>query len=103
MVLMYLKVVGLQAVRHCNSTNHELQLPTAYHTHPALQVPKAGWPFAQAGAALAKGVAGVLHAPQLAVLVMTLISQPLLAIPSQSLYLQGQEKDTMVHAYPVSA
>jgi hypothetical protein len=52
--------------------------------HPALQVPKAGWPLTQAAAALAKGVAAVLHAPQLAASVFRFASQPLLKIPSQS-------------------
>jgi hypothetical protein len=55
-----------------------------------LQVPKAAWPFTQAGAALAKGVADELHAPQLAGLLVRSVSQPLLAIPSQFPNLQDK-------------
>jgi hypothetical protein len=53
-----------------------------------MQVPRVDWPFTQAGAALAKGVAGVLHAPQLPTSVFRFASQPLLATPSQSANLQ---------------
>jgi hypothetical protein len=59
------------------------------HTYPVWQVPKARWPFAQAGAALVKGDADVLHAPQLAASVFRFASQPLLATPSQLPNLQG--------------
>jgi hypothetical protein len=51
----------------------------ALPTHPGLQVPKALAPSTQAGAALAKGVAGVLHDPQWAASVLRFASQPLLA------------------------
>jgi hypothetical protein len=34
--------------------------------HPVLHLPKADWPFKQTGAELLKGIAAVLHAPQLA-------------------------------------
>jgi hypothetical protein len=58
--------------------------------HPGLQVPKAGWPFPQASAAvLGKRVAAVLHAPQLATSVRRFTSQPLAAFLSQSAYLYG--------------
>jgi hypothetical protein len=60
-----------------------------WHAHPGLQVPKAGWPFPQAGAAvLGKTGAGVLHAPQLAASVLRFTSHPLSGFLSQSAYLQ---------------
>jgi hypothetical protein len=52
-------------------------------THPTLQAPKALAPLTQAAAALGKGAAGVLHAPQWAGSVLRFASQPLLASPSQ--------------------
>jgi hypothetical protein len=61
--------------------------------YPVLQVPRAAWPFTQAGAALAKGVAAALHAPQLAASVSRFASQPLLGSPSHSPNLRGRKKD----------
>jgi hypothetical protein len=60
--------------------------------YPVLQVPNARCPFTQAAAALLKGVAGVLHAPQLAVSVFKFASQPLLGLPSQLPNLQGKRQ-----------
>jgi hypothetical protein len=65
----------------------EEEIGHASGTHPWLQVPNTLAPFTQAGAALAKGAAGVLHAPQLLGSSLTLASQPSLTTPLQSLYL----------------
>jgi hypothetical protein len=62
-------------------------------THPGLQVPSALAPLTQAGAALAKGDAGVLHAPQLRGSSLMLVSQPSLTKPLQSLYLSAGAAD----------
>jgi hypothetical protein len=65
--------------------------------YPGVQVPKAGCPLTHAGAALAKGVAGESHAPQLAVLLVRSVSQPLPAIPSQFPNLQGSKVLCVMH------
>jgi hypothetical protein len=80
---------GGGALEGCLSTRLAAIGNLALPTHPGLQVPKALNPFTQAAAALAKGAAGVLHAPQLSTLVLRFTSQPLLASPSQSSNLQG--------------
>jgi hypothetical protein len=59
-------------------------------TYPSLQVPKALAPSTQAGDALGKAAADVLHDPQWATLVLRFTSQPLVAMPSQSPKLQGK-------------
>jgi hypothetical protein len=56
-------------------------------------MPRPDWPATQAGAALVKGAAVVLHAPQLAASVFRFASQPLLGSPSQSANLQGVRQD----------
>jgi hypothetical protein len=71
---------------HQVGTADNLVLPT----HPGLQVPNALAPSTQAGPALGKAAADVLHAPQWATLVLRFTSQPLTAMPSQSLNLQGE-------------
>jgi hypothetical protein len=65
--------------------------------YPGLQVTKAGWPFTQADAALGNEGTGLLHAPQLARLLDRFASQPLLATPSQSAYLQRLGKACAIH------
>jgi hypothetical protein len=78
LVVMRRVVVMHKEVRLGATNNHP--------THPGLQAPNALAPLTQAGAALAKGVAG-LHDPQWAA-VFSLSSQPFLASPSQSPRLQ---------------
>jgi hypothetical protein len=91
--------ISLQTSRHCGGTRaHKSNKPEQQEqTYPALQVPKAGWPLTQAAAALLKGAAGVLHAPQFAASVFRSISQPLLATPSQSANLQELGRPCAMH------
>jgi hypothetical protein len=67
---------------------HRIIDSQASHTHPGLQVPNALAPFTQAGAALVKGDAGVVHDPQWAASVLRFTSQPLVVFLSQSAKLQ---------------
>jgi hypothetical protein len=80
-----------------NSSNNSSQSVKAVASYPVLQVPKTDCPFTQAGAALVKGFAGELHAPQLAASVPRFASQPLLATPSQFPNLQEKKVLCVMH------
>jgi hypothetical protein len=83
--------------RHHCQQYQQWQAIKVWQAYPVLQVPKVGWALTQAAAALLKGVAAVLHAPQLAISVFRFASQPLLATPSQLPNLQEQAVLCAVH------
>jgi hypothetical protein len=81
----------------CSGCNNSRELTFTLPAYPSLQVPKAGWPSTQAGAALAKGVAGFLHAPQLAGSLSKFASHPLLGFPSQLANLRENKVLCVMH------